>query len=90
MKACWNRRYLLFQKFDQGIKFDEESYISTPPEALTSYIASRFRFQKVLHAYPCIGAYAIKLSNTCDNIIATSVTSKGLECMENNLGIYGV
>ena len=31
MENCWKRRYLLFDKFDQGIKFDEESYISTPP-----------------------------------------------------------
>lgn len=71
-----------------GIKFDEESYISTPPEVLASYISSRMKFDRVVHAYPNIGAYDIKLSNTCESVIVTNVQDRELDCLSNNLDLH--
>ena len=65
MEGWWKKRYILFDKFDQGIKFDEESYISTPPESLASYVATRLKFNNIIHVYGGIGAYDIKLANFC-------------------------
>ena len=88
MEQCWRKRYILFEKFDQGIMFDEESYASAPPEALASHISSRIRCKRTLNMYGGIGSYALKLSNTCEEVMVTDIEGKGLECIENNLGIY--
>lgn len=88
MECWWKKRYLLFEKFDQGIKFDEESYTSTPPESLSLYISSRMKFNKIVHVYAGIGAYDIKLGNICETIVATDVSYQNRECINNNLSVY--
>lgn len=37
----WNRRYLLFERFDYGIQLDEDSWFSALPEAVTQHLAKR-------------------------------------------------
>lgn len=34
LESFWSRRYLLFDKFDLGIKMDEDSWYTAPPEAV--------------------------------------------------------
>lgn len=39
----WNKRYYLFEKFDEGISLDEESWSEVTPEAVAEYIANKIR-----------------------------------------------
>lgn len=55
---------------------------------MTTYLASRIRFNNLIHVFAGIGSYDIKLSNTCPNIITTDVLKT--DVIQNNLSIYMV
>jgi tRNA/tmRNA/rRNA uracil-C5-methylase (TrmA/RlmC/RlmD family) len=66
----WTKRYMLFEKFDYGVKLDEDSLFSVVPEAISSYLSQRIACQKILVGYCGVGGEAIKFSTTCHKVIA--------------------
>ena len=41
LKRFWDKRYYLFSKFDRGIRLDDESWYSIPPEPMAKHNANR-------------------------------------------------
>ncbi|OTF71408.1 hypothetical protein BLA29_013244, partial [Euroglyphus maynei] len=39
----WRQRYILFSRFNQGIRLDDESWYSVTPEAIAKHIAERLQ-----------------------------------------------
>jgi trimethylguanosine synthase len=69
----WNQRYILFEKFDEGIKIDENSWTINPPEQVSEYIANKCNGAKIiLDAFAGVGGTSIKLANinSCAKVIA--------------------
>jgi trimethylguanosine synthase len=86
----WNKRYLLFEKFDEGINLDEESWYSVTPEAVAEYIASKIKCDTVLDGFCGAGGDSIKLANTCSHVIANDICKIKLRCLKNNAKVYCV
>ena len=84
----WNQRYLLFQKFDEGISLDNQSWSSVTPEPVAEYISNRIRCQTVLDAFCGAGGDSIKLANTCSRVIANDICSRKIQCLINNAKVY--
>jgi trimethylguanosine synthase len=88
--AFWAKRYLLFDKFDLGIKLDEESWYTAVPEAVAEHISVRIKCATVLDGYCGVGCNAIKFANTCHTVLANDKDSMKIECLEANECVYGV
>lgn len=85
----WAKRYMLFEKFDYGIKLDEFSWYSAIPEVVSEYLAERAKCATVLVGFSGIGSEAIKFSNTCHTVLTNDKDHDKLECLEHNAVIYG-
>lgn len=63
IKKYWEQRYFLFNKYDEGIKLDRESWYSATPESVAYYTANRLRGAKViLDAFCGAGGNTIQVS----------------------------
>ncbi|XP_039009746.1 trimethylguanosine synthase-like isoform X1 [Hibiscus syriacus] len=61
----WCQRYLLFSRFDEGIKMDEEGWFSVTPELIARHHASRCGSGIVVDSFTGVGGNAIQLSKRC-------------------------
>jgi hypothetical protein len=89
----WNQRYLIFEKFDEGVKLDEGSWSTTPPEQVCEFIAGKCAGAKViLDGFAGAGGTAIKLANvnSCVKLVANDWSSGKLTCLLNNAKVYEV
>jgi trimethylguanosine synthase len=89
----WDQRYILFEKFDEGIKIDENSWTINPPEQVSEYIASKCNGAKiVLDAFAGVGGNAIKLANinSCVKVIANEENKEKMGILLNNAKVYEV
>jgi trimethylguanosine synthase len=89
----WEQRYILFEKFDEGIKIDENSWTVNPPEQVSEYIASKCNGAKiVLDAYAGVGGNTIKLANinSCVKVIANEESEEKMRFLLNNSKVYEV
>lgn len=89
----WNQRYIIFEKFDEGVKLDEGSWSRTPPEQVSEFVASKCTGAKViLDGFAGVGGMAIKLANvnSCVKLIANDFNGKKLSCLLNNAKVYEV
>lgn len=80
----WDQRYLLFQKFDEGISLDQESWRTLVPQAIAEYLSNKIKCQTVLDAFCGAGGNSIKLANTCSRVIATDINLSKLKCLSHN------
>lgn len=95
MKKYYNRRYLLFSRFDDGILLDNESWFSVTPEKTAKYIAHEV-FKKmgsrrdltILDAFCGSGGNTIQFCKYFDNIISCDIDFVKLQCAQNNCQIY--
>jgi trimethylguanosine synthase len=61
---------MLFEKFDYGIKLDEDSWFSVIPEVISQYLSERVSCPTILVGYCGVGGEALKFANTCHKVIA--------------------
>lgn len=99
----WAQRKRLFQKFDQGIKLDTESWYSVTPEAIALHTANRIASMKddkdgdggrfvVLDAFCGCGGNAIAFGNHPDISFVVCVDSDifKLKMAAHNASVYNV
>lgn len=66
IKKYYSQRYRLFEKFDEGILLDEESWFSVTPERIADHIAQRTKCRLILDAFCGVGGNAIAFAYSCD------------------------
>lgn len=89
----WNQRYVIFERFDEGVKLDEGSWSRTPPEQVSEFVAGKCAGAKViLDGFAGVGGTAIKLANvsSCVKMVANDFNGKKLGCLLNNAKVYEV
>lgn len=87
----WDKRYFLFERFDQGIKLDEQSWYSVTPQAVADYISSKVNVKStILDAFCGAGGDALKLAMVCDRVIANDIDYNKITCLINNAKIYDI
>lgn len=61
----WCQRYLLFSRYDSGIKMDEEGWFSVTPEAIARHHATRCGGGVVIDCFAGVGGNAIQFAIKC-------------------------
>ncbi len=86
----WDRRYDLFDRFDQGIQLDKESLFSIKPEAVALQIAARLPSSRVIDAMCGAGGVTIAAARLGKQVIALDLDPAKVEMCRNNATVYGV
>ncbi|VVC40251.1 RNA cap guanine-N2 methyltransferase,S-adenosyl-L-methionine-dependent methyltransferase [Cinara cedri] len=86
----WKKRHLLFSKFEEGIKLDEESWYSVTPEIISSHIAERCSCYLIVDPFCGAGGNIIQFAKTCELVIAIDNDPKKVEMARHNAELYGV
>ncbi|KAH9612670.1 hypothetical protein KSS87_016137 [Heliosperma pusillum] len=86
----WCQRYLLFSKFDHGIKMDEEGWFSVTPEAIARHQASRCGGGTIVDCFAGVGGNAIQFAKTSKHVIAIDINPNKIDYAYHNAAIYGV
>ncbi|GJX67951.1 RNA cap guanine-N2 methyltransferase [Tanacetum coccineum] len=86
----WRQRYLLFSKYDDGIKMDEEGWFSATPECIAKHHAFRCGNGIVVDCFTGVGGNAIRFAPKCTHIIAIDIDPKKIEYAQHNAAVYGV
>lgn len=61
----WCQRYLLFSRFDDGIRMDEEGWFSVTPESLARHHAIRCDGGIIVDCFTGAGGNAIQFAQRC-------------------------
>ncbi|VDP82267.1 unnamed protein product [Schistosoma mattheei] len=61
----WKRRYDLFERFDEGVQLDEESWYSITPEAIARHQAKTCSCDLLVDAFAGVGGNTIQFARTC-------------------------
>ncbi len=95
MRKYYNRRYMLFSKFDSGILMDNESWFSVTPEKTAQYHAHNIFTclnsrpgLTILDAFCGSGGNTIHFSKHFSNVISCDIDFLKLQCAQNNAQIY--
>ncbi|MBA0693449.1 hypothetical protein Goari_003822 [Gossypium aridum] len=86
----WCQRYLLFSRFDDGIKMDEEGWFSVTPESIARHHASRCGSGIVVDSFTGVGGNAIQFSQRSAHVIAIDIDPKKIDYAYQNATVYGV
>ncbi|XP_074276827.1 uncharacterized protein LOC141600485 isoform X2 [Silene latifolia] len=86
----WCQRYLLFSKFDHGIKMDEEGWFSVTPEAIARHQASRCGGGTIVDCFAGVGGNAIQFAKTSKHVVAIDIDPNKIDYAYHNAAIYGV
>uniref|UniRef100_A0A1J3D497 Trimethylguanosine synthase n=1 Tax=Noccaea caerulescens TaxID=107243 RepID=A0A1J3D497_NOCCA len=87
----WCQRYILFSRFDEGIKMDEEGWFSVTPEPIAKHHATRCCDGGiVIDCFTGVGGNAIQFASRNHCVIAIDLDPKKLELAQHNASIYGV
>lgn len=86
----WCQRYLLFSRFDHGIKMDEEGWFSVTPEAIAKHQASRCGGGIVIDCFAGVGGNAIQFAKVDKQVIAIDIDPRKIDYAHHNATIYGV
>ncbi|WCJ35427.1 S-adenosyl-L-methionine-dependent methyltransferases superfamily protein [Euphorbia peplus] len=86
----WSQRYLLFSRFDSGIKMDEEGWFSVTPELIARHHASRCADDTVIDCFTGVGGNAIQFALRCKHVTAIDIDPKKIDYAYHNAAIYGV
>ncbi|KAJ9674394.1 hypothetical protein PVL29_023757 [Vitis rotundifolia] len=86
----WWQRYLLFSKYDDGIKMDEEGWFSVTPEIIAKHHASRCGSGIIVDCFTGVGGNAIQFAQRSKHVIAIDIDPKKIEYAQHNAAIYGV
>ncbi|XVE55889.1 hypothetical protein DITRI_Ditri03aG0193400 [Diplodiscus trichospermus] len=86
----WCQRYLLFSKFDDGIKMDGEGWFSVTPEPIARHHASRCGSGIVVDCFTGVGGNAIQLVQKSAHVVAIDIDPKKIGYAYHNAAVYGV
>ncbi|KAG7941456.1 hypothetical protein I3843_16G044300 [Carya illinoinensis] len=86
----WRQRYLLFSKFDNGIKMDEEGWFSVTPESIARHHASRCGRGIIVDCFTGVGGNAIQFALRSKHVTAVDIDEKKIDYAHHNAAIYGV
>ncbi|RVW40560.1 Trimethylguanosine synthase [Vitis vinifera] len=86
----WWQRYLLFSKYDDGIKMDKEGWFSVTPEIIARHHASRCGSGIIVDCFTGVGGNAIQFAQRSKHVIAIDIDPKKIEYAQHNAAIYGV
>lgn len=88
MDKYWQNRYFLFEKFDEGISINDQSWPIVVPEAVSEYISEMLKCETVVNLSCGVGGDAIKLANSCRKVIAWDSDESNLRCAHVNSRVY--
>ncbi|XP_050212485.1 uncharacterized protein LOC126664243 isoform X2 [Mercurialis annua] len=86
----WRQRYLLFSRFDNGIRMDEEGWFSVTPEPIARHQALRCTSDLIIDCFTGVGGNAIQFAQLCKHVTAIDVDPKKIDYAYHNASIYGV
>ncbi|XP_057974908.1 uncharacterized protein LOC131162444 isoform X8 [Malania oleifera] len=86
----WHQRYLLFSRFDDGIKMDEEGWFSVTPEPIARHHAVRCGSGIILDSFTGVGGNAIQFALRSKHVIAIDIDPKKIGYAGHNAAIYEV
>ncbi|KAF8410072.1 hypothetical protein HHK36_002594 [Tetracentron sinense] len=86
----WCQRYLLFSRFDDGIKMDKEGWFSVTPEPIARHHASRCGSGIIIDCFTGVGGNAIQFANRSNHVIAIDIDPQKIDYAQHNAAIYGV
>ncbi|KAM1312823.1 hypothetical protein ACFX2F_016932 [Malus domestica] len=90
MGKYWCQRYLLFSKYDDGIKMDEEGWFSVTPELLARHHAERCGSDVIIDCFTGVGGNSIQLAQISKHVIAIDIDPTKIDYAQRNAAIYGV
>lgn len=62
IEKYWFQRYLLFSRFDEGIKMDEEGWFSVTPQSIARHHAVRCGGGIIVDGFTGVGGNAIQFA----------------------------
>lgn len=91
VEKYWRQRYDLFERFDEGIRLDEEGWFSVTPEKIAVGHACRCRAcDVVIDGFTGVGGNAIQFASVCCHVVAIDIDPQKVQMALNNAKIYGV
>ncbi|CAI5740862.1 unnamed protein product [Peronospora destructor] len=84
------QRHILFEKFEDGIQLDHESWYSVTPQVVAEHIATRLSCDVVIDPFAGCGGNVIQLAMTCKQVIAIDIDPEKIRMAKHNASIYGV
>ncbi|KAE8965342.1 hypothetical protein PR002_g28702 [Phytophthora rubi] len=86
----YRQRHTLFEKFEDGIQLDHESWYSVTPQVIAEHIAKRLSCDIVVDPFSGCGGNVIQLAKTCKHVIAIDIDPEKIRMAKHNAAIYGV
>ncbi|XP_019436951.1 PREDICTED: trimethylguanosine synthase-like [Lupinus angustifolius] len=90
IKKYWQQRYILFSRFDDGIRMDEEGWFSVTPEVIAHYQAERCACGTIIDCFTGVGGNSIQFAQWCSNVIAIDIDPLKIDYARHNAAIYRV
>ncbi|XP_048436779.1 trimethylguanosine synthase-like isoform X2 [Pyrus x bretschneideri] len=90
MGKYWCQRYLLFSRYDDGIKMDEEGWFSVTPELLARHHAERCDSDVIIDCFTGVGGNSIQFAQKSKHVIAIDIDPTKIDYAQHNAAIYGV
>ncbi|ETI36818.1 hypothetical protein F441_16939, partial [Phytophthora nicotianae CJ01A1] len=84
------QRHTLFEKFEDGIQLDHESWYSVTPQVIAEHISKRLACDVVVDPFSGCGGNVIQLAMTCKQVIAIDIDPEKIRMAKHNAAIYGV
>ncbi|XP_068643153.1 uncharacterized protein [Aristolochia californica] len=85
----WCQRYLLFSRFDEGIKMDEEGWFSVTPESIARHHATRCSSGIIIDCFTGVGGNVIQFARK-NHVIAIDINPQKIAYAQHNATVYGV
>lgn len=90
LQKYWDRRYLFFSKFDDGIQIDQEGLYSVTPEDVGLRQAELMQGATVLDGFGGVGGSAIAFARAGKQVTCVEIEPERLEIIRHNAEVYGV
>jgi len=87
---CWDHRYELFSKFDEGIQYDKEGFETSKSEPVAEYVARHLPGRTVFDAFTGLGGSAIAFARQGKRVISVELSGARSAMARHNAKIYGV
>lgn len=86
----WDRRYIKFSKFDEGVQVDLEGLYSVGPEDIADRNAIKTNAHTVVDGFCGIGGNTIGFAKHANHVFAIEIDHDRIEMARNNLKVYGL
>ncbi|KAG8377601.1 hypothetical protein BUALT_Bualt08G0050000 [Buddleja alternifolia] len=86
----WCQRYILFSRFDYGIRMDEEGWFSVTPELIAKHHAVRCGSGAIVDFFTGVGGNAIQFAQWSKHVTAIDIDPNKIDYARHNAAIYGV